>query len=241
MRCILAALIAFVCLSVLSIEAQAQTCRQIDRSRGVMTKVACPPALKVKASKRKQTAHQRRPFHKARKHHRRVPRAAVRPVVDRSTYVPEYESRASLAASQPATRFAVDRVQKPERLARAARGDETSGGPDRLVNEARRWLGTNPTHRRSLWCATFMNFVLQRVGMRGTGSDMASSFARIGQRVSGPQVGAIAVMTRRGGGHVGVVSGVDVNGNPIIISGNHRRTVAESVYPPGRVYAYVKP
>jgi uncharacterized protein (TIGR02594 family) len=71
---------------------------------------------------------------------------------------------------------------------------------------------------------------------------MARSFANYGRRVSGPQVGAIAVMSRGGrGGHVGVVSGVDAKGNPIIVSGNHGRKVAEAVYPRGRVYAYVMP
>jgi hypothetical protein len=48
-------------------------------------------------------------------------------------------------------------------------------------------------------------------------------------------------MGRRGGGHVGVVSGIDPAGNPIIISGNHNHEVAESVYPRGRIYAYVMP
>ncbi len=48
-------------------------------------------------------------------------------------------------------------------------------------------------------------------------------------------------MGRRGGGHVGVVSGVDPNGNPIVVSGNHNRTVAELVYPAGRISAYVLP
>jgi hypothetical protein len=48
-------------------------------------------------------------------------------------------------------------------------------------------------------------------------------------------------MGRRGGGHVGVVSGIDPNGNPIIVSGNHNRTVAEAVYPRGRIRAYVVP
>ena len=62
-----------------------------------------------------------------------------------------------------------------------------------------------------------------------------------GTRVSGPQVGAIAVMGRRGGGHVGVVSGVDPNSNPIVVSGNHYHTVAEFVYPAGRISAYVLP
>ena len=72
--------------------------------------------------------------------------------------------------------------------------------------EARRYIGGNPTGRGSLWCARFMNMVLQRTGHHGTGSDMASSFASYGQRVSGPQVGAIAVMGRRGGGHVGIIT-----------------------------------
>ena len=116
-----------------------------------------------------------------------------------------------------------------------------SGGST-LVSEARRWIGTNPTGRSSLWCARFMNFVLNRTGHHGTSSDMARSFASYGHRLSGPQVGAIAVMSRgRGGGHVGVVSGIDANGNPIVISGNHGHRVGESVYSRGRIYAYVMP
>jgi uncharacterized protein (TIGR02594 family) len=114
-------------------------------------------------------------------------------------------------------------------------------GSSNVVAEARRYIGSNPTGRSRLWCARFMNMVLQRSGHAGTGSDMARSFSSYGQRISGPQVGAIAVMSRRGGGHVGVVSGIDPNGNPIIVSGNHGRRVAESVYSRGRIYAYVMP
>jgi hypothetical protein len=36
-------------------------------------------------------------------------------------------------------------------------------------------------------------------------------------------------MARRGGRHVGIVSGVDPNGNPIILSGNHNHKVGEAV------------
>ncbi|MBN9582539.1 MAG: TIGR02594 family protein [Afipia sp.] len=123
-----------------------------------------------------------------------------------------------------------------------AQGFGGFGGGSDVVAEARRYIGGNPTGRGSLWCARFMNMVLQRSGHRGTGSDMARSFASYGQRVSGPQVGAIAVMSRgRRGGHVGVVSGVDPNGNPVIISGNHGHRVAEATYSRGRVYAYVMP
>lgn len=119
----------------------------------------------------------------------------------------------------------------------SAYGGATSNS---LVSEARKYIGTNPTGRGSLWCGAFMDLVLKRTGHRG-GGNLAKGYANYGTRVSGPQVGAIAVLTRRGGGHVGVVSGVDPNGNPIIVSGNHNRTVAESVYPAGRVTAYVLP
>ena len=115
-------------------------------------------------------------------------------------------------------------------------------GSSSVVAEARRYLGGNPTGRGSLWCARFMNMVLQHSGYRGTGSDMANSFAQYGQRVSGPQVGAIAVMGRgHGGGHVGIISGIDASGNPIMISGNNGNRVREAPIARGRIYAYVMP
>ena len=116
-----------------------------------------------------------------------------------------------------------------------------SGGGSSLVMEARHYLGGNPTGRGSLWCARFMNMVLQHTGHRGTGSDMASSFASYGHRISGPQVGAIAVMGRRGGGHVGIITGIDARGNPIMISGNNGNRVREAPVSRGRIYAYVMP
>jgi len=125
----------------------------------------------------------------------------------------------------------------------AANAAAVSGGfgSSSLVSEARRYLGGNPTSRRSLWCARFMNMVLEHTGHRGTGSDMANSFARYGQRISGPQVGAIAVMGRRGGGHVGIITGVDARGNPIMISGNNANRVREAPVSRGRIYTYVMP
>jgi uncharacterized protein (TIGR02594 family) len=117
-----------------------------------------------------------------------------------------------------------------------------SFGSSNIIAEARRYLGGNPTSRSSLWCARFMNMVLHQAGYRGTGSDMASSFARYGQRVSGPQVGAIAVMSRgRRGGHVGIITGIDAKGNPIMISGNSGNRVREAPVSRGKIYAYVMP
>jgi uncharacterized protein (TIGR02594 family) len=118
----------------------------------------------------------------------------------------------------------------------------SGSGSSNIVAEARRFIGTgNPTSRATLWCARFMNMVLRDLGYRGTGSDAASSFASYGQRVSGPQVGAIAVMSRHGGGHVGVVSGIDAQGNPILVSGNNGNRVREAAVSRRRIYAYVMP
>jgi uncharacterized protein (TIGR02594 family) len=118
----------------------------------------------------------------------------------------------------------------------------SSFGSPGIVAEARRYIGGNPTGRGSLWCARFMNMVLQHSGYKGTGSDMAKSFASYGQRISGPQVGAIAVMGRgRGGGHVGIITGIDASGNPIMISGNNGNRVKEAPISRGRIYAYVMP
>ena len=87
-----------------------------------------------------------------------------------------------------------------------------------------------------------MNLVLERSGMKGTSSSMAGSFASYGQRISGPRVGAIAVIGRgRGAGHVGIVTGSIPSGNPMMISGNHNNTVAEAPYPARSVMAYVWP
>jgi uncharacterized protein (TIGR02594 family) len=125
---------------------------------------------------------------------------------------------------------------------RAAVTSASSFGSPQWIAVARGYKGTNPTGRKSLWCADFLNLVLQRSGMKGTSSSMAKSFASYGQRLSGPMVGAIAVVSRGStAGHVGIVTGIDSSGNPILISGNHNNTVAEATYSKGRVIAYVWP
>jgi len=145
----------------------------------------------------------------------------------------------AVAAAPVATKSVRAKRRTAAVQARAQATPVTVGGGD-LVSEARRYLGGNPTGRRSLWCGAFMDMVLKHTGHRG-GGNLARAYAGYGTRVSGPQVGAIAVMARGGGGHVGVVSGIDASGNPIVISGNHNNTVAESVYPRSRIIAYVMP
>ena len=115
-----------------------------------------------------------------------------------------------------------------------------SGGGSSAVSIARRYLGGNPTGRSRLWCAHFMNVVERKLGRSGTGSGMARSYASYGRRVSNPRPGDIAVLRRRGGGHVGYV--MSVSGSKVqLISGNHGRKVGIGSYPRSWVIAFVRP
>jgi len=175
-------------------------------------------------------------------HHRQ--RGNVRPVVTSAPDVAGRDTRyRAMTAYASAASSAGERQSSAGARARAqSHSNSAYGGAssNALVVEARKYIGTNPTGRRSDWCGAFMDMVLRRTGYAG-GGNLALGYEHYGTRVSGPQVGAIAVMGRHGGGHVGVVSGVDANGNPIIVSGNHNHTVAESVYPRRRIAAYVLP
>lgn len=166
-------------------------------------------------------------------HHRHHAAAVGQPVVNVQNDVADNRGR----SRRHSRRSLAEARALAQSHANSAYGGDTSND---LVSEARKYIGTNPTGRISLWCGAFMDLVLRRTGHPG-GGNLALGYEHYGTRVSGPQVGAIAVMGRRGGGHVGVVSGIDANGNPIIVSGNHNHTVAESVYPRGRIAAYVVP
>ena len=62
-----------------------------------------------------------------------------------------------------------------------------------------------------LVCALNVNRELERNGVQGTGSNLAKSFLRWGY-ASRPEVGAVAVYNRRGGGHVALVYAIDNRG-----------------------------
>lgn len=92
-------------------------------------------------------------------------------------------------------------------------------------------VGVRPT----LWCAAWLNTVLGG----GTGSDLARSYVTYGRPAAPGCIGCIAVLTRgKRGGHVGIVTGYDRSGNPILISGNHNRRVGEGAYPRARIIAW---
>jgi uncharacterized protein (TIGR02594 family) len=200
--------------------------------RSLVALALCSAAFAASASPASARSHQaRHAVHHARRHyaHRYYRHMARASRWERGVAQMQAQGFADTNASVPS--------------GSAPGGAAMSGGfgSSNVVAEARRYIGGNPTGRGSLWCARFMNLVLQHSGYHGTGSDLARSFASYGQRVSGPQIGAIAVMGRRGGGHVGVVSGIDPQGNPIVVSGNNGNRVREAPISRGRIYAYVIP
>jgi uncharacterized protein (TIGR02594 family) len=122
--------------------------------------------------------------------------------------------------------------------------DPTSAGITgfmRYANEP--WLhramgdvGKNPTGWGRKWCARSVNLWLQQSGKHGCGGNTAISCLHAGRRLSGPQVGALAVM----GHHVGIVK--EVNGSSVtLVSGNQNHRVGVGRYSRSRVVAYVWP
>lgn len=111
-----------------------------------------------------------------------------------------------------------------------------------LLKEARKYLGTNPTGWASVWCAKFMAMIAPDLAAKVDNPNWARDWAELPK--AKPKPGVIVVLKRGNGGHIGVVSGFDKHGNPIVVSGNtsgHKghRIVAEGVFPKSRVIAYV--
>lgn len=115
----------------------------------------------------------------------------------------------------------------PTVLLLAAASHDVSKGP--------RALGL----RRSLWCADAINAWLRRIGVKGTGSPLASSFVHWGKPAK-PAPGVIAVKTRRGGNHVVVIK--VIKGSTVIaISPNSGGKVREMRYSVRQFYAFRVP
>jgi uncharacterized protein (TIGR02594 family) len=70
----------------------------------------------------------------------------------------------------------------------------------------------------------------------------ALAWADYGVRCPGPAQGAIAVLTRKGGGHVAFVTGVTGDGSKVrLLGGNQDDAVKESWFPAVRITAYRLP
>lgn len=93
------------------------------------------------------------------------------------------------------------------------------------------------------WCGTIMADWLSRAGYPVPSKAFrALAWADYGVRCPGPAHGALAVLTRKGGGHVGIVTGVTRNGLHVrILGGNQGDAVNEAWFPVSRITAYRLP
>jgi uncharacterized protein (TIGR02594 family) len=80
------------------------------------------------------------------------------------------------------------------------------------------------------WCAALVGAVLKECGIKPSGSLLALSYAKWGQALAGPVVGAIACKTRTGGGHVGFVVGATAS-EITLLGGNQGDKVCIATFP----------
>jgi len=121
-------------------------------------------------------------------------------------------------------------------LATAARTHRSAADTD-LVRIAKRYLGRrNPTGFRGPWCKAFLNMVLEQGGYRTDRSLLARDAIRLGKRLSGPRIGAVAMRPH----HVTIVAAIHertISG----LGGNQAGgRVALSTYPASG-WTYIEP
>ncbi len=175
--------------------------------------------------------------------------AMARPAHKSTQSVPAaspYDARSADAQPYPTGEFRPPLSRLPNPAAKVAQrgrhaGDAYGGfTSNSLVSEARKYLGTNPTSRNTLWCGAFMDLVLKRTGHRAAAiwpRPMRATARASRARRSAPLPSCVVAAAA-----MSASSPVSTrNGNPIIVSGNHNRTVAEAVYPRSRITAYVMP
>jgi uncharacterized protein (TIGR02594 family) len=124
-------------------------------------------------------------------------------------------------------------------------GPQHSPGVMGMVARAAGWLGIRVTDDETPWCGTFVASCMAAAGFsppRGAIGVRASWWAGWGQPLSStatrPPLGAIAVFTRAGGGHVGFVTAVYANGDLDILGGNQRNAVNIARFPRARLSAF---
>lgn len=93
------------------------------------------------------------------------------------------------------------------------------------------------------WCATFVNYVLEKSGYKGTRSPVARSFSNWGRKIEGPVYGCIVVLSRGSvswQGHVGFFVGFKGQ-DLLILGGNQDDSVSIKKYKRNKVLAYRMP
>jgi len=94
------------------------------------------------------------------------------------------------------------------------------------------------------WCAGFISYCLKEAGIRLPYILRAKDYLNMGIKVDRPKPGDLAVFSRNGGGHIGIIEKVDVNKITTIEgnTGNYPSKVKRIVYKgkPKNLIAYIR-
>lgn len=88
------------------------------------------------------------------------------------------------------------------------------------------------------WCAAFCGACLERVGIESTRFESAGSYLTWGVPLDEPIYGCIVIFSRKGGGHVGFVVGVDEQNRLMVLGGNQGDAVTVAPFDRYRVIGY---
>lgn len=93
------------------------------------------------------------------------------------------------------------------------------------------------------WCSSFVNWVMKKVGIKGTNSALARSWLTWGIEVSqkAPKYGSVVVLSRGVGsiaGHVGFYVGKTVGGQIKVLGGNQGDKVSVALFSKSKVLGY---
>lgn len=101
----------------------------------------------------------------------------------------------------------------------------------------KQWINDDET----AWCGAFTAYCLAKANLqKHIPKDFyrAKAWAEVGTPLNKPAYGCIVVFNRNGGGHVGIVVGVDSKGNLMVLGGNQSDAVNIKPFAVNRVLAY---
>jgi uncharacterized protein (TIGR02594 family) len=115
------------------------------------------------------------------------------------------------------------------------------------ILEYHRTTGSKATDENP-WCASFVNWVLEKAGYEGTDSAWSHSWRKWGDGIAKPALGAVAFIdwgkvyaSKQGKGHVGFVVGKTADGRIVLLGGNQSGKVRYSGFRTDHIEAYRVP
>lgn len=85
-------------------------------------------------------------------------------------------------------------------------------------------------HDEIPWCKMFTEYCLVKNGLKGVDSLWALDNAKIGTKLKGPALGAIATKKRTGGGHTFIIAGRDKDGKIVGVGGNQKDRISRATF-----------